>query len=130
MKMVLKRERGSQHEDDGDGDGGDGGCGSVGAGTGGSGNGGRRRQRTQAPAANAKAPVDPFPPVNLKNFTAPSPTTAEVNAFLKQAWGFDDEPHLECGGDLEDAGSGRGESGCVCSGQGRIRIRCRGMSFL
>ncbi len=44
----------------------------------------------QAPAANAKAPVDPFPPVNLKNFTAPSPTTAEVNAFLKQAWGFDD----------------------------------------
>ena len=44
----------------------------------------------QAPAANAKAPVDPFPPVNLKNFTAPAPTTAEVNAFLKQAWGFDD----------------------------------------
>jgi len=44
----------------------------------------------QAPAANATAPVDPFPPVNLKNFTASSPTTAEVNAFLKQAWGFDD----------------------------------------
>ncbi|MGD0648135.1 MAG: thioredoxin domain-containing protein [Acidobacteriaceae bacterium] len=45
---------------------------------------------TQAPAGNAAAPVDPFPPVNLKNFTASSPTTAEVNAFLKQAWGFDD----------------------------------------
>ena len=45
----------------------------------------------QAPAANVKAPADPFPPVNLKNFTAPSPTTAEVNAFLKQAWGFDDD---------------------------------------
>ena len=44
----------------------------------------------QAPAANATAPVDPFPPVNLKNFTASSPTTAEVNAFLKQAWGFDE----------------------------------------
>ena len=44
----------------------------------------------QAPAANAAAPVDPFPPVNLKNFTADSPTTAEVNAFLKQSWGFDD----------------------------------------
>lgn len=45
----------------------------------------------QAPAANAAAPVDPFPPVNLKNFTADSPTTAEVNAFLKQSWGFDDD---------------------------------------
>jgi protein-disulfide isomerase len=44
----------------------------------------------QSPAASAKAPVDPFPPVNLKNFTASSPTTAEVNAFLKQSWGFDD----------------------------------------
>ncbi len=47
-------------------------------------------QEAQAPAANAAAPVDPFPPVNLKNFTADSPTTADVNAFLKQAWGFDD----------------------------------------
>lgn len=41
----------------------------------------------QAPAPHT-APVDPFPPVNLKNFTASSPTTAEVNAFLKAAWGF------------------------------------------
>ena len=44
----------------------------------------------QAPATHATAPVDPFPPVNLKNFTASSPTTAEVNAFLKQSWGFDE----------------------------------------
>jgi len=28
--------------------------------------------------------------VILKNFTASSPTTAEVNAYLKQIWGFDD----------------------------------------
>ncbi|MGA7157016.1 MAG: thioredoxin domain-containing protein [Acidobacteriaceae bacterium] len=42
----------------------------------------------QAPAA--KAPVDPFPPVNLKNFTASSPTTAEVNTFLKAAWGYNE----------------------------------------
>ena len=42
----------------------------------------------QAPAPHA-APVDPFPPISLKNFTADSPTTAEVNAFLKQVWGFD-----------------------------------------
>ena len=41
----------------------------------------------QAPKPQA-APVDPFPPVNLKNFTATSPTTAEVNAFLKAAWGY------------------------------------------
>ncbi len=45
----------------------------------------------QAPPANAAAPVNPFPPVNLKNFTADSPTTAEVNAYLKQLWGFDDD---------------------------------------
>ena len=44
----------------------------------------------QAPSTSAKPPVDPFPPVNLKNFTASSPTTAEVNAFLKQSWGFDE----------------------------------------
>jgi protein-disulfide isomerase len=44
-----------------------------------------------APAPQAAAAVDPFPPVNLKNFTADSPTTAEVNAFLKQIWGYDVE---------------------------------------
>jgi len=47
-------------------------------------------EAAQASAPQASAPVDPFPPVNLKNFTADSPTTAEVNAFLKQQWGYDD----------------------------------------
>ena len=28
--------------------------------------------------------------MDLKNFTAASPTTAEVNGFLKQSWGFDE----------------------------------------
>lgn len=43
-----------------------------------------------APAPQTAAPTDPFPPINLKNFDAPSPTTAEVNAFLKEVWGYDD----------------------------------------
>lgn len=30
-----------------------------------------------------------FPPANPKNFTATSPSTAEVNSFLKQIWGYD-----------------------------------------
>jgi protein-disulfide isomerase len=30
-----------------------------------------------------------FPPSNPKNFTSPSPSTAEVNSFLKQIWGYD-----------------------------------------
>ncbi len=42
----------------------------------------------QAPAPHA-APTNPFPPVNLKNFTANSPTVDEVNAFLKEVWGYD-----------------------------------------
>ncbi len=46
--------------------------------------------QAQVPAPPAAPPVDPFPPVNLKNFTADSPTTAEVNAFLKEVWGYDD----------------------------------------
>jgi protein-disulfide isomerase len=44
----------------------------------------------QAPAPHPATPVDPFPPVNLKNFTADSPTTAEVNGFLKAVWGYDE----------------------------------------
>lgn len=52
-----------------------------------------------APAAPAKPglqlnPIAPpakiqFPPVDQKNFTASSPTTTDVNAFLKQLWGYD-----------------------------------------
>jgi protein-disulfide isomerase len=43
------------------------------------------------PLAQAPQPqsVDPFPPVNLKNFTAASPSREEVNAFLKAMWGYD-----------------------------------------
>jgi protein-disulfide isomerase len=41
----------------------------------------------QAPVAQAQAVK--FPAVNPKNFTAASPTTADVNAFLKAVWGFD-----------------------------------------
>lgn len=33
---------------------------------------------------------DPFPPVNLKYFTAPSPTVNTVDAFLKALWGYDE----------------------------------------
>jgi protein-disulfide isomerase len=41
-------------------------------------------QAPQAPVAKIK-----FPEVNPKNFTADSPTTDEVNGFLKAIWGFD-----------------------------------------
>ncbi len=47
--------------------------------------------QAQAPAAPKPAePVNPFPPVNLKNFSADSPTSAEVDAFLKAIWGYDE----------------------------------------
>jgi protein-disulfide isomerase len=56
-----------------------------------------------APAAAAQKPgaplqlsnldpttrADPFPAVNPKFFTAPSPTVDTVNAFLKALWGYD-----------------------------------------
>lgn len=47
---------------------------------------------SQQPLLNAPAPAtvaDPFPPAEAKNFTATSPTTATVDAFLKQLWGYD-----------------------------------------
>lgn len=40
-------------------------------------------------AAPAAAPADPFPPANLKDFTADSPTTATVESFLHTLWGYD-----------------------------------------
>jgi protein-disulfide isomerase len=56
----------------------------------------------QAPASQAAPTAPPlhlntiappekieFPPANPKNFNAPSPTTDEVNSFLKQIWGYD-----------------------------------------
>ena len=33
--------------------------------------------------------ADPFPPANLKNFTADSPNVDTVNSFLKSLWGYD-----------------------------------------
>jgi len=45
----------------------------------------------QAPAPQADAaPANPFPPVDPKNFTATTPTVDEVNSFLKEQFGFDD----------------------------------------
>lgn len=47
-------------------------------------------QTSAAPAPSASAPVaDLFPQPNPKFFDAASPTTAEVNAFLKAIWGYD-----------------------------------------
>jgi protein-disulfide isomerase len=46
--------------------------------------------QAEAPAPHPAAQANPFPPVNLKNFTADSPTTAEVNSFLKMIWGYDE----------------------------------------
>ena len=43
---------------------------------------------TQAPPPAANA--DPFPKVDLKNFTADSPPREEVDAFLKALWGYDE----------------------------------------
>jgi protein-disulfide isomerase len=57
------------------------------------------QQQTPAPAPAPKplqlqtldpsSRPDPFPPVNPKFFTASSPTTDTVNAFLKSLWGYD-----------------------------------------
>lgn len=49
--------------------------------------------QTQAPVPNAPAPATAagpqFPPAPASNFTAPSPTKAEVDAFLHATWGYD-----------------------------------------
>ncbi len=50
--------------------------------------GSRQTSEPQAPAPHA-LPTSPFPPVNLKNFTADYPTTALVDSFLKAEWGYD-----------------------------------------
>jgi len=42
-----------------------------------------------APKPAADAEKNPFPPVDPKNFTAASPTTADVDGFLKAIWGYD-----------------------------------------
>ena len=46
----------------------------------------------QEPMAPAPQPIPEvkFPKVDLKNFTADTPTVDEVNSFLKAMWGYDD----------------------------------------
>jgi protein-disulfide isomerase len=52
-------------------------------------------QQTQKPATmplqslDDSSRPDPFPPVNLKFFTATTPTVDTVNAFIKAQWGYD-----------------------------------------
>ena len=45
--------------------------------------------QAQGPVAPATPAAPVFPPVNLKNFTADSPSTETVNGFLHAIWGFD-----------------------------------------
>jgi protein-disulfide isomerase len=69
----------------------------------------------QAPAVPA-APVAPspqpgaaqvtFPKVDLKNFTADSPTVAEVDSFLKAMWGYDENRVWEIGAILKTPAPG------------------------
>jgi len=47
-------------------------------------------EQAATPPAPKPAEVNPFPPVDPKNFTAASPTAAEVDAFLKAIWGYDE----------------------------------------
>jgi protein-disulfide isomerase len=42
-----------------------------------------------APPAAPTAPVDPFPPVDPKFFTASTPSRETVNSFLHSIWGYD-----------------------------------------
>jgi protein-disulfide isomerase len=46
-------------------------------------------------AAAQKAAPTVFPVVNPKNFTATSPTTDDVNSFLKAIWGYDENRKWE-----------------------------------
>jgi protein-disulfide isomerase len=53
-------------------------------------------QQTSAPSAPAPSTAAPspadaphFPPVDERNFTAATPTRAEVESFLKSSWGYD-----------------------------------------
>lgn len=47
------------------------------------------RQPLQLQTLDPSSRPDPFPPVNLKYFTATTPTVATVDAFLKALWGYD-----------------------------------------
>ena len=50
----------------------------------------RLRRYPAAPAPQAGTGQVSFPKVDLKNFTADSPTVDEVNSFLKSMWGYDE----------------------------------------
>lgn len=58
--------------------------------------------RPQAGANTAPA----FPPVNLKNFTASSPTREEVNSFLRALWGYEENRIWSVAGILNTAAPG------------------------
>jgi len=47
-------------------------------------------EAAQVQAPGAAKPIEPFPPVNLKNFTADSPSRETVDSFLRSMWGYDD----------------------------------------
>ena len=47
------------------------------------------RQPLQLQTLDPSSHPDPFPPVNPKFFTAPTPTVDTVNTFLKALWGYD-----------------------------------------
>lgn len=60
-----------------------------------------------APQAAARAAsANPFPPVNLKNFTATSPTRDEVDSFLKALWGYDENRSWSVAGILNTSAPG------------------------
>jgi hypothetical protein len=62
---------------------------------------------TPKPQANAPQVAAPaFPPVNTKNFTAPSPTKDEVNSFLKSMWGYDENRKWEVAAILKTSAPG------------------------
>lgn len=46
-------------------------------------------QQATFTAAPQAAPADPFPPANPRFFDATSPSAADVDAFLKNIWGWD-----------------------------------------
>jgi protein-disulfide isomerase len=50
---------------------------------------------TQEPAAPAPSAPPAFPKIDPKNFTATTPTTDEINAFLQASWGFDENREWE-----------------------------------
>lgn len=65
----------------------------------------------QPPSAPAPQPLidrnaNPFPPVNPKNFTADSPSTDEVNSFLKALWGYDPNREWQVEGIVKTAAPG------------------------